>query len=182
LGLAYRFRGSVHYHQGRNVVTSRQAWCWRSWEFYIFIWIKAASRILAFRQLGWRSQSPCPQWHTYSNEATCPNSIIPWPKHLQTIIASNSLSSCLHLLLGLQVNSQSLCLLLFMKVYKVRVLCPLSIRYKLSLQLICVFFQIYFILLWKLLEKWKAVRHNIVAQCSQTWPQGMGFQVAFSQL
>jgi hypothetical protein len=36
--LTYRFRGSVHYHQGRNMAASRQAW-WRwSWEFYIFIW------------------------------------------------------------------------------------------------------------------------------------------------
>ena len=36
-GLAYRFRGSVHYHQGRNMVASRQAWYRRSREFYIFI-------------------------------------------------------------------------------------------------------------------------------------------------
>jgi len=27
LGLAYRFRGSVHYHQGRNMSACRQAWC-----------------------------------------------------------------------------------------------------------------------------------------------------------
>jgi len=38
VGLAYRFRGSVHYHQGRSLVASKQAWCRRSWEFYIFIW------------------------------------------------------------------------------------------------------------------------------------------------
>jgi hypothetical protein len=31
-------RDSVHYHQGRNMAASRQAWCRRSWEFYIFIW------------------------------------------------------------------------------------------------------------------------------------------------
>ena len=30
LGLAYRFRGSVHYHQGRNMEASRQAWCRQS--------------------------------------------------------------------------------------------------------------------------------------------------------
>jgi hypothetical protein len=30
LGLAYRFRGSVHYHQGRNMAASRQAWYKRS--------------------------------------------------------------------------------------------------------------------------------------------------------
>ena len=37
MGLAYRFRGSVHYHQGRSMAASRQAWCRRSWEFYVFI-------------------------------------------------------------------------------------------------------------------------------------------------
>jgi hypothetical protein len=30
LGLAYRFRGSAHYHQGGNMAVSRQAWCRRS--------------------------------------------------------------------------------------------------------------------------------------------------------
>ena len=30
LGLAYRFRDSVHYHQGRNMAASRQTWCRRS--------------------------------------------------------------------------------------------------------------------------------------------------------
>jgi hypothetical protein len=38
LELADRFRGSVQYHQGRNMAASRQAWCRRSWEFDIFIW------------------------------------------------------------------------------------------------------------------------------------------------
>ena len=38
IGLAYRFRGSVHQHQGGSRAASRQAWCRRSWEFYIFIW------------------------------------------------------------------------------------------------------------------------------------------------
>ena len=30
LGLAYRFRGSVHSHQGRNMAASRQTWGMRS--------------------------------------------------------------------------------------------------------------------------------------------------------
>lgn len=30
LGLVYRFRGSVYYHEGRNMVACRQAWYWRS--------------------------------------------------------------------------------------------------------------------------------------------------------
>ena len=38
LGLAYRFRGLVQYHQGGSTEASRQAWCSRSWEFYVFIW------------------------------------------------------------------------------------------------------------------------------------------------
>jgi hypothetical protein len=37
LGLAYRFRGSVYHHQGENLAGSRQAWCRKSREFYIFI-------------------------------------------------------------------------------------------------------------------------------------------------
>ena len=30
LGLAYRVRGSVHYHHGRSMAASRQAWYRRS--------------------------------------------------------------------------------------------------------------------------------------------------------
>ena len=37
LGLAYRFRGSVCYHQGGSMATSRQAWRRQSLEFYVFI-------------------------------------------------------------------------------------------------------------------------------------------------
>jgi hypothetical protein len=37
IGVAYRFRGSVHYHQEGNRAASRQAWGRRSGEFYIFI-------------------------------------------------------------------------------------------------------------------------------------------------
>jgi hypothetical protein len=33
----YRFRGSVHYHQGGSMAVSRQAWYRRSREFYVFI-------------------------------------------------------------------------------------------------------------------------------------------------
>jgi hypothetical protein len=43
------------------------------------------SRILASRQLEWRSQSPYPQWHTKSNKATPSNSASPQVKHIQTI-------------------------------------------------------------------------------------------------
>jgi hypothetical protein len=38
LGLAYRFRGSVHYHQGGSMAASRLSWRRQSWgEFYLFI-------------------------------------------------------------------------------------------------------------------------------------------------
>jgi len=30
LELAYRFRGSIHYHQGRSMAESRQSWCRKS--------------------------------------------------------------------------------------------------------------------------------------------------------
>jgi hypothetical protein len=64
LGLAYRFRGSVHYHQGGSMAVSRQAWRRRSREFFVFI-----QRLLVEdwpRQLGWgsythtRSDTPIP--------------------------------------------------------------------------------------------------------------------------
>ena len=38
MGLAYRFRASVHYHQGRIMAASRQARYRQSCKFYIFIW------------------------------------------------------------------------------------------------------------------------------------------------
>jgi hypothetical protein len=48
------------------MAASRQAWCKRCWEFYIFIW-----RLLAdFQAARVRVLSPCPQWHTYSNKVT----------------------------------------------------------------------------------------------------------------
>jgi hypothetical protein len=68
LGLAYRFRGSIHYHQGGSMAASRQAWCRRSWGFIIFIWRLLAEYCLL--KLKWVSCFPHPQWHTYSNRAT----------------------------------------------------------------------------------------------------------------
>jgi|UPI0000F4D13D hypothetical protein len=50
LGLAYRFRGSVHYHQGRNMEASGQAWYKMSLRV-LHPHLKAANRILAHRQL-----------------------------------------------------------------------------------------------------------------------------------
>ena len=37
LELAYNFRGSVHYFQSGSMAVSRQAWEWKSREFYILI-------------------------------------------------------------------------------------------------------------------------------------------------
>jgi hypothetical protein len=64
LELAYRFRGSVYYHQGRKMAASKQAWCRRSWK------LKASRRRLSSRQLGEWSQSPSPKWCISSIKAT----------------------------------------------------------------------------------------------------------------
>ena len=100
MGLAYRFRGLVHYHQGRNMAASMQAWLRRSWEFYILFWrqrweawlpaakkgvLKPLSTVTHFFQ----------QSHTYSNKAIPPNSAIPWAKHIQIAIVHVCLSACL---------------------------------------------------------------------------------------
>jgi hypothetical protein len=56
LGLAYRFRGSVHYHQGRNMAASRQA----LEELRVLHLVSQANRRLSPEQLGGNSQSPPP--------------------------------------------------------------------------------------------------------------------------
>jgi hypothetical protein len=79
LGLAYRVRGSVHYHQGESMAASRQAWHRRSWEFYVFI-----QRLLVedwFQATRVRILCPHPQWHTHSNQVTP----IPTRPHLQMV-------------------------------------------------------------------------------------------------
>jgi hypothetical protein len=83
IGTGFQVRGSVHYHQGGSMAESRQAWCRRSWEFYIFIWrllaeywLQAAStRVLKLTS----SDTLLPQGHTYSNRAN------PWAEHTQNI-------------------------------------------------------------------------------------------------
>jgi hypothetical protein len=90
LGLAYRFRSSVHYHQGGSMAVSRQAWHTQSWEFYIFI-----QRLLVEDWLpgNWgESLKPTPTvthlfqpGHTYSIKATPPDGATPWSKNIQTI-------------------------------------------------------------------------------------------------
>jgi hypothetical protein len=96
LGLAYRFRGSVHYHQGRSMAASRLSWHRQNWEFYIFI-----QRLLVKDWLpgNWgESLKPTPtvthllqSGHTYSNKATPPNGATPWSKNIQTIIPAYTL-------------------------------------------------------------------------------------------
>jgi hypothetical protein len=51
--------------------------------------LKAASRILTSRQVGWGSYRPHPQWHSYSNRVTPSNSATSWAKHKQAITLSN---------------------------------------------------------------------------------------------
>jgi hypothetical protein len=69
LGLAYRFWGSVHCHQGGGIAAPRQAWCrgggWR----VLHLHLKATRRRLASRQLGWALQDSPPQWYASSNKA-----------------------------------------------------------------------------------------------------------------
>jgi len=57
LGLAYRFWGSVHYHQGGSIAASRQAWCRRSWVLHLHQ-KEARNRLSILRQLGGGSISP----------------------------------------------------------------------------------------------------------------------------
>jgi len=58
--------------------------------------LKAASRILASRKLGWGSWSPHPQWHTYSKAMPTPsgphllNRVTPLPEHIQSHILSKN--------------------------------------------------------------------------------------------
>jgi hypothetical protein len=85
IGVFYRFRGSVQYYQGGGVgsrAASRQACCRRSWEF---LHLKASSGRLDFQAARVKVLCPCPQWDTYSNKATPPNSATPWAKHIQTM-------------------------------------------------------------------------------------------------
>jgi hypothetical protein len=72
LGLAYSFRGLVHYHHGGSMAASRLTWCWRrSWKFYILIH-RQQKRTVSHtgRSLSTYPQSPPPQWHSSSNKAT----------------------------------------------------------------------------------------------------------------
>jgi hypothetical protein len=95
LGLAYRFRGSVHYHQGGSMAASRQAWRRQSWELYVFI-----QRLLLEDWLpgNWgESLKPTPTvthlfqpGHTYSIKATPPDGSTLWSKNIQTITVTMS--------------------------------------------------------------------------------------------
>jgi hypothetical protein len=93
LGLPYRFRSSVHYHQGGSMAVSRLSWRRQSWEFYVFTqrwlvedWLpgnwgedlKPTSTVTHLFQ-------PC---HTYSIKATPPDGATPWSKNIQTITLS----------------------------------------------------------------------------------------------
>ena len=61
LGLTYRFRGSVHYHQGRKHGSTQAGMVLERELRVLYLDLKAARRRLAFRQLGGRSQSPLTQ-------------------------------------------------------------------------------------------------------------------------
>jgi len=74
----------VHYHQGRGMAGSRQAWCRLSWRV-LHLHLKATMRSVASWQLRGGSPSLLTQWHISSNKAT-PNIASPWAKHIQTTI------------------------------------------------------------------------------------------------
>jgi hypothetical protein len=83
LELVYRFRGSVHYHQGKNIAASRQAWHPRD-EFYI-VFQRQTEDWLPHGYKGLKAHphsDTLQQGHTYSNKATH------WAKHIQTTTAT----------------------------------------------------------------------------------------------
>jgi hypothetical protein len=88
LGLAFRFRGLVHY-RGRSMTASRQAWCRRSWEFCIFIWRLPGEDWLPHGQeegliTHLHSDTlPLTRPHLLQ-QAMPPNSATPRAKHIQT--------------------------------------------------------------------------------------------------
>jgi hypothetical protein len=87
LGLAYSFRGSVHYHPGRNTAAPRQVWCRRSWGFNTLFWRQTGEDWLPGK--GLKVHAHCAhllqQGHIYSNKTSPPSSATPWTKHIQTI-------------------------------------------------------------------------------------------------
>jgi hypothetical protein len=97
LGLAYRFRGSVHYHQSGSMAASRLSWLRQNWEFCVFI-----QRLLVEDWLpgNWgESFKPTPTvthlfqpGHTYSIKATPPDGTTPWSKNIQTITPAKEFS------------------------------------------------------------------------------------------
>ena len=103
MGLAYRFRGSVHYHQGESMAACRQAWQRQSWKFYIFIqrllvedWLPGnCGENLKLTLTVTHLHKP---GHTYSNKATPPNGATPWSKSIQTITSTNTTRFWWHLL------------------------------------------------------------------------------------
>jgi hypothetical protein len=87
LGLAYRFRGSVHYHPGRSIAVSIKAAIKAGMvqeELRVLHLLSECCKT-DFQGAGMRVLKPTPTvTHTYSNKAT-PNSATPWGKHRQTI-------------------------------------------------------------------------------------------------
>ena len=105
MGLAYRFRSSVHYHHGRKHVSHPAGTVVEELRFQHLHPMKARSR-LSPMWLGGVSQQPTltviyflQQSHTYSNKATPPNSVTPWVEPIQITTTPNSETQSLFLLL-----------------------------------------------------------------------------------
>jgi hypothetical protein len=85
------------------MAASRQTWCKKSWEFYIFIWRLLAEYWLPGSKDG-GLKNPIPtvthllqQGHIYYNRAIPSNSTTPWAEHIQAITAVNSPTTLGHL-------------------------------------------------------------------------------------
>jgi hypothetical protein len=94
LELAYRFRGSVHYHHSRKHGRIQIGMVLAKELRVLHLYPKATGRRLALSswvELMHRTSKPMPtvthffqQGHTYSNKVTPPNSVTPCESNIQT--------------------------------------------------------------------------------------------------
>ena len=85
LGLANRFRGSVHYCQGRKHGSVHIDTVLKKELRVLYLILKTTRRLpLAKLEHIYETSKPVPTEHTPSNKATSPNSTTPWAKHIQT--------------------------------------------------------------------------------------------------
>jgi hypothetical protein len=93
LGLAYRFRGSVHYHYGRKHGSVQAGIAVEEPESSTSCTEGRQEKTTLFQTARRRISRPTPTvthflQHTYSNKAIPPNSATPWAKRTQTTTLS----------------------------------------------------------------------------------------------